>query len=394
MHDLPVDDSTVGDSLFTNDLHGKRAWTMRDILHGVNPLSRSVPALPHARQAMDRLRFQLERVIRFRRDMGRRIESQHLLMRLLGSLNVDMSLSDSDYLWAVSDQYPRILSQLKITSPYGPGGVHGPGPLYGDEVHEIWMYTDDPFDAAKARRDWESLIPIRILSHPYNALTLPYLDGSGEGVRGKGIACIVVNGPMLAFQHKVWWETVVRGNPDSPPGLNQFFGAYPLANALGSHLDQTLANRLMAIALDEPIERQDDPNPFLVNFQTDVVDRTLNEALVFLRQKALSYDDTLSAFPQATVSDYHDWLKLPFDFFSTQTEWAAFVARLPLMHFLLAFDSDKGSRYNQGYRNAIAHWVRRMRSGRLAGHGLRGAGLRAVESAIDEQLAPFLTVQG
>jgi hypothetical protein len=363
---------------------------MFDILKGPDRFSRSLPALPHKRQAVETLRFDLNKVISYRRGLGRKVDSNHLLVRLLGSLNVSLTLKDEPYVWGVMDNALALASSLRLTSAWGPGKVHTPGVFYGPGVEEVIVACIDPFDVTSARNQWEQLSPIRVMCHPYNDFTLPYLDGTGEGLTGGGRAVLVINVAMLAFQHRCWWEHMVRGNPDSPPSVNQFLAAYPLANLLNSHLDITLANRLMAQALDRPIVEQVDPNPFYVGYRHANIDSMLREALEYMRKRTLSFDDWISAIPQASVEDLHTWLALPDLAFTTQVEWAFFMARLPILGFLLAFNAQQDSTFNLQYVNQITHWVRRMRNGRLYNQGLRGDMAEQVLDDITQTIDPYL----
>ena len=164
----------------------------------------------------------------------------------------------------------------------------------------------------------------------------------------------------------------------------------PLANLLRSHLDVTLANRLMAQALGQPIDEQTDPNPFYVNFHPGLVDPMLAEARSFMARTNLSFDDWLSAIPCIYAEDFHQWLRLPDLAFTTQMEWAVFLARLPVLTFLVQYNAQLGSGYNKSYLNQIGHWVRRMLNGRLFGHGLRGEALEATVERVQQTIVPYL----
>jgi len=363
---------------------------MLDILKGVDRFHRALPSPPSRRYAVEQLRYELEKVIRYRRGLPRTVKGQYPLLRLLQSLDINLALPDQDYIWAIEDIALRISNVFHMTSTWGHGYPLA-GWCYGEDVREVWIASIDPFDVVEARKRWEELMPIRVMTHPYNDFTLPYLDGSGEGLKGGGWAVLEVNLPMLAFQHKCWWETYVRGNLDSPPGLNLFFNRYPLANLLHSHLDITLLNRTMALDSEAPIRPQADPNPFYVGFQqAGQTDRMLQQALVFMQRSNLSFDDWLDMVPQASVEDVHDWLALPNLTFTTQVEWAIFVARLPVLGWLLAHNAKLDSTYNNAYVVRIRWWMQRMRSGRFFHQGLHGRDLDDIERIIRQTIDPYI----
>jgi hypothetical protein len=235
-------------------------------------------------------------------------------------------------------------------------------------------------------------MPIRVMSHPYNDLNLPYLDGYGEGLEAvEGWSVSVINIPMLAFQHKCWWEVYCKNSPDSPPPIMLFFSRYPLANMLASHLDITLLNRTMAMDLEAPLQELKNANPFYVNFQqAGQTDRMINQALTFMQRTNLSFDDWLDCVPQCCVDNVHDWLALPDLRFVSQVEWAIFMARLPVMGWLLAHNAKVGSSFNNSYVINIRHWVQRMQNGRFFHQGLHGEQLAEVQGIIDQTILPYI----
>lgn len=364
---------------------------MHDILRGPARFSRSPPALAHRRQTMETLAFNLDKVITYRRDLGRRVTGNYLLVRLLESLNVNLTRKDQEYVWAVQDVGLMLASSLRLTSIYGAGKLHSPGIFYGPGVTEVIIASIDDFDVDDARARWQELSPIRVISHPYNDFTLPHLDGTGEGLTGGGRVVVTLNIAMLAFQYKCWWEGAVRDRQDSSMTVEKFLVAYPLANLLPSHLDGTLANRIMSQALELPIVAQDDVNPFYVGFrQSALIDPLVRETLEYLRRKSLSFDDVISALPMCSVDDYHDWLALPDLAFITQVEWAVFLARLPLMGFLLAWNARNDSAVNIQYLVSIRIWLARMKNGRLFSPALRSGDAEAVLEEIAQTIEPYL----
>ena len=364
---------------------------MYDILKGQGIYQRALPSPPSKRWAVEQLVFEREKVIQYRRGLPRKVGGQYLLLRLLESLDINMSLSDQDYVWAIEDIALRLSNSFHMTSMWGHGSPFTPGIFYGDGVKEVLFVCTDQFDIPQARLQWEELMPIRVMSHPYADFTLPYLDGTGDGLKGEGWAVVVINLPMLAFQHKCWWEKYVKGNPDSPPGLNLFFNRFPLANLLRSHMDITLLNRVMAMDMETPILKQEDPNPFYVGYQqSGQTDRMIQQALVFMQRSNLSFDDLLDCIPQTAVPNVHEWLGLPDITFVTQVEWAIFVARLPVMGWLLAHDAKTRSSFNNQYIVNIRHWVQRMQNGRFYHQGLRGQLLEDVLHIVEQTIQPYL----
>lgn len=364
---------------------------MIDILKGPDKAQRGRPAAPTQRWANEQLRFDLNKIIQYRRGLVRRVPADHLLLRLLETLGVSVHQTDQEYVWEVSDNALRIANAFQLTSMWGHGHPFTPGIFYGPDMNEVLIANLDDFDVKEAVVAWEDLQPIRVISHPYNDLALPTLDGKGEGLEGiPGWAVFAVNIPMLALQYKCWVAAYVTGKEDPAPNT-LFLGQYPLANLLHSHLDLSLYNRLQALDFEEPTQVLKNTNPFYLNFQqAGQLDRTVNYALDFMDRASYSFDDWLDCVPQVSASNVHHWLALPDLAFVSQTEWAIFLARLPTMAWLLRHNAKVGSHRNTEYIVNIRRWVQRMRYGRFFHQGLQGAHLREVQELVDNLLMPYL----
>lgn len=375
---------------------------MRDVLLGKGVLGRSPPALPTKRLVFQTLNFYLDKTIHYRRNLWRGVNGSFALIRYLSALNIPLHFDDDYYLWNVAEKALKVSNTLGFTSLYGPGRVHRPGIFYGPGVNEIIMVTTSVVAPEKARADWQNLEPLTVITHPYNDFTLPYLAGTGEGLRTTPIliaeeeeapptVVIHLDASLLAFQYKCWWEANVRDVvTDSVPGMNLFFHGWPLANLLRSHIDQTVANRAFARFLGQPIQEQVDPNPYYVNYQVAYVDRMLSELSQYLHTGRLSFDDVLTAIPMPSGLDYHARLRIPGLAYVTQVEWAIFMSQIRMLHFLLAYNQKEESKRNLTYVNYIRHWVIRMMNGRLFSQGLRGEDLDDAIELVRSRLMAYL----
>lgn len=369
----------------------KGSTDMRNILQGPS-YARGLPVLPREGQAVGYLTTMLDKALDYRRTASRPLPGNHVLIRFLGALLPEMTLSDEDYLWAVEDSLMGVTSITGFTGTWTTGTTHQ-GVLYGD-CDEAVLVTVEPFNPEEAKDVWQDLQSIRVLAHPYADFSLPWLDGSGEGARGAGRATLEIRANVLAYQYKRFYEEEVHGNPDSPPGMNLFFMRYPLANALACHLDLVLANRLMALALGQSILPQRDPNPFYLNFSPTMVDATLEQAIRFMVKRSMSFDEWLSAIPQLSVSDYHQYLGFSERLYTRQSEWLTLYAQLNTFSFLLAWNAKMDSHHNRLYLTQLNHWLRRITQGRLLDVALRGRVLASTLAALRSQWLPYLNQAG
>jgi hypothetical protein len=334
----------------------------------------------------------LNKTVDYRRKASRPLPADHILMRYLGGLLPSLNRTDESFMAAVEANVMALTSTMGFTGTWCTGRTHQ-GILY-KECDEAVLVTYDPIDTEALHDRWEELQPIRIMNHPYADFSLPWLDGSGEGVQGTGRVTISIQANLLAYQYKRFWEEEVRDNPDSPPGMNLFFMRYPLANAAPCHLDLVLANRLMAIALGQSIRPQVDKNPFYLNFSPDTVDSALEQAIRFMVKRSMGFDDWLSIIPQLSVSDYHQYIMFSNRFFTRQSEWLVLYTQLSAISFCLSWNGFMESQYNRTFLNALNHWLRRVTQGRLLEPALRGRVLASTLDALRSQWLPYLKQVG
>lgn len=364
---------------------------MRNLLQGPQT-ERGIPVVPREGQAIGYLSTMLSKIVAYRRDASRALPGDHLLMRFLGALVPDKGLDDEAFQQAVMENVMGVASTLGLTGTWTTGTTHQ-GVLYR-ECDEAILIRVDAIDPVALHDQWEDLQPIRILAHPYADYSVPWLDGSGEGVKGAGRATIEIQANLLAYQYKRFWEEMVKDNPDSPPGMNLFFMRYPLANAAPCHLDLVLANRTMALALGQSITPQADKNPFYVNFSPAVADNALEQAIRFMVKRTMSFDDWLSAIPQLSVPDYHAYVMFSNRFFTRQAEWLVLYTQFQAFSFCLAWNARMDSHHNLVYFNELNHWLRRIGQGGLLEPALRGRVMAGIMADLRSQWLPYLAQTG
>ena len=349
--------------------------------------------LPRARQASNTYGNYMQRVIDFRRDCSRAVKSEHLLIKLLSALSMDITGSIQEYAWTQGDNLVAVCSNLGMTSPWTHGKLHR-GVLFNG-LDEILLYAteDHSIDTLQmAYESWEDLAPIQVIQHPYSNVDLPWLDGVERAIPGvQGFAMTIIDPVLLAVQWRGFVENVIQKATDSPPGMNLFLQRYPLANALYSYTDITYFNRLssMLMGMDAPSIHVS--NPQYKSIPVDLIDQTLGKAGEAMMSRAMTFDDWLSAVPLYTESDYHQYIRADSLSYSSSMEWASFIMMLPAIRLCLDLNATSGYARNYLYTNQIKHWLTRIQNGSILNTStLKGLPASRLTNVIDMDVRPLL----
>jgi len=140
----------------------------------------------------------------------------------------------------------------------------------------------------------------------------------------------------------------------------QFVYQYPLANALASHLDVAIQNRLSAHFFGESIVEVKNPWPFRLTPVERDVDEYLFDRLRYLNRRTATYTDMLASVPLAIHRDLRDLAQLPDTVATRQITWALDLARAPLLRFLVRLDYDAGGQRNTHTMRYLKRSLRAM----------------------------------
>lgn len=313
---------------------------------------------PEFRRVRDGLRLSIDRIKQYRRANPRYLPGNHVLIRLLNSIPLNMQLDDQTYNDKIADNALLFTQSLKLTSALSRGQVWRPGPFLGREVSEVIIANTDAWDVDAGMKNWEELTPIRFLHHPMSTLRLPVADGQYVSTEG-GLAVITINIPMLACQYRKW-RKITSTVDESPRTLGQFLQAYPLPNMLDSQVDLAILNRLIGLFFGTQPVAQTYRHPFYLTDWSMEVDRVLEKWLANAGPKRWDFDTLVSHIPTVASENLHQTLKLPDQAFSTQLQWAVMLSRLSLVTFLVQFNHRTENGRNQKYLNYIKRWTRYM----------------------------------
>jgi hypothetical protein len=195
---------------------------------------------------------------------------------------------------------------------------------------------------------------------------------------------------MLASQYRMWRLEQMANNIESHRRVAQFLMELPLPRMLASHVDIVLMNRLIGSFFDIELPTYKSHHAFhLIDWSNDV-DAMNARLLKYMASKSYTFDEWVSQIPVAFTEDLHDHLLLPELDFMRPVQWAAVVARLALVTFLVQFNYKFGTGANQMYLNYLRRYILQMDVGRMLESGLSRERYEDVRTLIELGIEPYL----
>lgn len=289
------------------------------------------------------------------------LRNDHILVRLLthglGSLHTDYSA----FVYSHSDRTDSMIRHFQFTGAASYGKIWN-GEFYGERSWEIIVGDDAYFDMEMAIRDWQSLTPVRVLTHPISDLGLALPNGKTNHV-SEGLSVIYINIPMLFLQYRRFIEEQL--NQPETDGSERivspklFLYRYVLPNMMSSHVDHVFVNRLLNLFSEQPMTTQIGRSPF---FQADsglqegsgilgMIDNAQEEILRKITTTNMEFDQALKNIFTVSVDNALDLLIMPDLALTRQVWWSFLLARLKHTKFLLLAEKSANSGKNRIYHN-------------------------------------------
>lgn len=310
---------------------------MYRILNRVSRFDNSVFSYPRMEWLTQRLTSNLQRVHDTRTSIPGRVESNHLLFKILNAINIPFTGDLVKYMADV-DSYCKVICQgMGIVSSFSRGKLFTEG-LFYPGCPEIIIYSrDDESDAVRLFKDWRNASPITVINHPVTDLTVVELGLKTDfWMEEEGLAIIKIDIPLLAAQFLMWKATYPDRNTEF------FLSTIPLVNMIKSHLDVAFFNRVqMELGIKPRCEvrtnvpsAQNDPTPQINELVKDIVSR--------ISGKRMTGNQILSNIPVPYGNSVLDVISVAPTAPTFQVLWALLAVKMELVATVLEFGKRAG----------------------------------------------------
>lgn len=286
------------------------------------------------------------------------LPDSHILKRLLKELDVSGSRDLTSYIDHARDKISGLSFQFGLSSVTNFGRVQDPALFLNSNVSEIVILHGEQFDVDKAIKYWRELEPVKFMDHPHTDLNYGLPDGNYNSTE-RGVAVISINLPMLALQYRLW--SLDELTKDDPYRISTFIAGYVLNNAMRSHYDIAVFNRLVNImsnndSANKPYKRVQSLG--MIDLTSDV-DLVLAAYVKAIRNKRMAFVELLHTIPAVTCSNFIYRCKLLDVPNTSQVAWASYASIIKKLVWLCRVSDELNIQLNQG-NIADVRWLTRQ----------------------------------
>lgn len=290
--------------------------------------------------AKDGLMNNVEKIEQFYQAFPVAVDGNHLLVRLIQTVNISRKLAFDRYVANCSSRALSIAQSLKLTSALSKGQIWD-GVFYGKDTKEVIIGHDTLFSLQDVYTNWKSMQPVTVLQHNQTNTALMLPDGRLSST-DKGLAFIAINIPMLMAMYYRFNEEQdeVELGGGTRRTLYQFISSYALGGMVRTHLDgvvfNRLYNRLTGVPTTEAIRKH---NFFMADY-SNALDTSADMQLAYLKNLKVRFSSVMHATHLPVSGNLLEFSQLPSVAPTLQSYWALAASRMKILAFLCLAQSE------------------------------------------------------
>ena len=197
--------------------------------------NKGIKVSPIFQRAKEKYNLNYNKVLEHYQTFGSTINNNHILMRLINSLQILEGPESLTYR-RIDSNKDKIATGLGITTDLNPGELHD-NEFYSDTCAIQSVKFMEFFEI----KNFKDIRAVRCLTHQNTDLTLS-IPEIGKSLKSNGTAVVGIDIPLLAVQYKLW----LRMNQNRPLGqrenTGQFITKFILPGMIPEQIDISLHN--------------------------------------------------------------------------------------------------------------------------------------------------------
>ena len=314
----------------------------------------------------EKLLSELFKVIRYYHQSSFTINNDHILVRLIKTIDIDYTLNDIDFIEKIDDNLNTISRYFKFSSSYSKGEWINDTYFYGDNSSLLIMSyssTDEYFNKVIDNSlKWKLLTPVYPLDHPNLDFSFYPPDGSFKrNINTYSVVNINILSLMLMYKYFI----KERGDLDDK-SIRLFVKNFVLPAMLKNHIDLVLFNRLKYLLdyKEIDIDYYYKTLPFNIVDYDKKINSILRDLLDRINKSTMFYPDLLNSIPGVYNKSIYDALMLPDFPLTQQIKLDFYLTRLKTMNFLLSLN-NKYIRLNKNFISNLKLFYKDIKTGKL-----------------------------
>lgn len=266
-----------------------------------------------------------------------RVNSSHLLFKILSALAVPFDGDMPKYMQQCEAAETRVVPTLKMTASYSKGRLFTEGVFYSDCPEIIISARNPRFKMMDLWTDWRAVEPVWVVNHPISDMTVIELGVMNSvSISRPDLAVIAIDIPLLAAKWRMFKSTF----PDK--NVEAYVSGFVLPQMMKSHLNVALFNKLMVYLGIREACLVKSNLPFAQNSANVPADQVIDEVANKLSGKTMTANQILSSIPAIYGENYLTTTGLPPMPPTAQVLWALISLKVDPASVVLAVGKAAG----------------------------------------------------
>lgn len=289
----------------------------------------------------------LKMVISYYRENVIYLPSTNILASILFNIPLAFYLDDRKYVELINSRIPSLCQSLNLTSSFNYGKIFNKE-FYSES--EILLLDTTDFDIRKVKDDWENIVSVNPLLHPWGnmSFTLPI---GGDLDSGEGISVIAINIALLATQFRLFLKEKMLHNDPINSTVPIFIAQYVLPNMMAHQTDIAIFNIIYNnyYGLENSKSLIYQPYSLPVHNYMNKVNVFSEKVIKWLDNRGIFYTQLLQSIPAVFKDNMEQVMRMPDVANTRQVWWALVVARLRVLVFIINLGGIESIRYNKSF---------------------------------------------
>lgn len=301
---------------------------------------------------------ELNRVTYYYHTKSRFTNNTHILSRLVRMLRTDVNIDLTSYFKSVDISSEYIARQFGFVSNKSKGLVLNN--IFYKNENVIINYVNNDFNIFDIKNNYTNLSPIRVIYSNDYVIDYYQFDNSKTNTF-KTLTIIELDVNLMLIMYKFWALDRIKKEDSINP--NYFIPQVILPNMVKTYLDIAVFNRLLNLFYKiDMSEQQIISHPFHVIDLHRQIDTVLSDVIDKIENKTITIEQLLLTIPTFINNNMIDTLFINRPFYTRQSEWAIWVARLKYTCFLLDILGDRGIARNTSMLNKLPAKIRMLKN--------------------------------
>ena len=301
---------------------------------------------------------EINKVIEYYTNRSSRVQTEHVLSKLVYIISPDINNSIVDYFRLVDSRAKYVAKQFGITSNINVGHLNND--IFYKDSKELLLYSETDIDIFSFGENWKRFKPVRVIYTTDTDIDFKLLNGTVEKPDLE-ISVYEIDVIALVMMYRFWaLERQAREQSIHP---SYFIYNYVLPSMLKQLTDITIFNRFMNLyygnyMIDNPYK-----HPFMLSDYTSGIDSVLKSVIQDTKNSRYDIRSIINRIP--TIFNYNmlETLFINQPYTNRNSEWVIWVARLKYINFLLDLLDKNGMARNRTLYNDLSIYIRYIDNG-------------------------------